>query len=168
MRQKRQVKAVNTDTAMTIKGTVAATCGALTALWGWFGWLLVALVGCMLLDYVTGSAAALRSGEWSSHAARDGIWHKLGTIVAVLVACILDMTVRLIVQNLTSVTLPFEYEVLFGPMVVIWSILTECGSLIENAAALGAPVPPWLGKVLAVLKDKVDDPVELAGREEKR
>lgn len=69
------------------KAAVAAVVGCLTALWGWFGWLVVAWVVCMLLDYGTGTAAALRAGEWSSKVARDGLWHKLGAVVAVLVAC---------------------------------------------------------------------------------
>ena len=39
------------------KAAVAAVVGCLTALWGWFGWLVVAWVVCMLLDYGTGTAA---------------------------------------------------------------------------------------------------------------
>ena len=37
------------------KAAVAAVLGCLTALWGWFGWLVVAWVACMLLDYATGT-----------------------------------------------------------------------------------------------------------------
>ena len=40
------------------KAAVAAVLGCLTALWGWFGWLVVAWVACMLLDYATGSVPA--------------------------------------------------------------------------------------------------------------
>ena len=76
-------------TLLGIKAAVAAGVAALTAVWGWFGWLVVAWVVCMLLDYGTGTAAALRAGEWSSKVARDGLWHKLGAVVAVLVAAIL-------------------------------------------------------------------------------
>ena len=78
------------------KAAVAAVLGCLTALWGWFGWLVLTWVGCMLLDYITGSAAALRAGKWSSAAARDGLWHKLGAIAAVLVSVILDGVIGLI------------------------------------------------------------------------
>ena len=46
------------------KAAVAAVLGCLTALWGWFGWLVVAWVACMLLDYATGTAAALKAGKW--------------------------------------------------------------------------------------------------------
>lgn len=53
------------------KAAVAAVLGCLTALWGWFGWLVVAWVACMLLDYATGTAAALKAGKWSCKAARE-------------------------------------------------------------------------------------------------
>lgn len=55
------------------KAAVAAVLGCLTALWGWFGWLVVAWVACMLLDYATGTAAALKAGKWSCKAAREGL-----------------------------------------------------------------------------------------------
>ena len=139
------------------KAAIAALCAALTALWGWFGWVVVAWIGCMLIDYATGSAAALRAGEWSSKSARDGIWHKLGSVMAVIVAGILDVVIGHLLGNLPGVELPFAYTVLLCPLVVIWYILTEAGSIIENAGALGAPVPEWLKKVIASLQDKVNE-----------
>ena len=62
------------------KAAVAAVLGCLTALWGWFGWLVVAWVACMLLDYATGTAAALKARKWSYKAAREGLWHKVGAM----------------------------------------------------------------------------------------
>nr|WP_300167141.1 phage holin family protein [uncultured Flavonifractor sp.] len=141
----------------TFKAALAALCAALTALWGWFGWVVVAWIGCMLIDYATGSAAALRAGEWSSKSARDGIWHKLGSVVAVIVAAILDVVIGHLLANLPGVELPFAYTVLLCPLVVIWYILTEAGSIIENAGALGAPVPGWLRKMIAALEQKVEE-----------
>lgn len=140
----------------SFKAAVAAVCAALTALWGWFGWLVVAWIGCMVLDYATGSAAALRAGEWSSKTARDGIWHKLGSVVAVIVAAILDTVIGHLLDNVPGMELPFTYTVLLCPLVVIWYILTEAGSIIENAGALGAPIPDWLTKMIASLGAKVD------------
>ena len=139
-----------------IKGTIAAVLGCLTALWGWFGWLVVAWVICMLLDYGTGTAAALRKGEWSSKVARDGLWHKLGEAVAVLVAAILDGVIGLILANVPALTLPFDYTVLLTVLVLVWYIMTELGSLVENAGSLGAPVPAWLRKAIAALESTVD------------
>ena len=140
----------------SFKAAVAAVCAALTALCGWFGWLVVAWIVCMIIDYATGSAAALRAGEWSSKSARDGIWHKLGSVVAVIVAAILDTVIGHLLDNVPGMELPFTYTVLLCPLVVIWYILTEAGSIIENAGALGAPIPAWLTKMIAALESRVD------------
>ena len=133
------------------KAAVAAVVGCLTALWGWFGWLVVAWVVCMLLDYGTGTAAALRAGEWSSKVARDGLWHKLGAVVAVL-----DGVIGLILANIPALELPFRYEVFASVLVLVWYIMTELGSIVENVGALGAPVPAWLRKAIAALESTVD------------
>ena len=149
-----------------IKAAIAGVLGCLTALWGWFGWLVVVWVLCMVLDYATGSAAALRAGEWSSKEARDGLWHKLGAIVAVLGAAILAGVVRLVLANLPALELPFEYTTLVSALVLVWYILTELGSIVENAGALGAAVPGWLARMIAALEDTVDQAAEDDGKTE--
>ena len=80
-----------TDHINGIKMAVAAIAGALTGLWGWMGWLVVGWIICMVLDYITGSAAAAKGGAWSSAKAREGIWHKTGMIVVVIVAAGADL-----------------------------------------------------------------------------
>lgn len=148
------------------KAALAAGIAVLTALWGWFGWLVVLFVGCMAVDYLTGSAAAMRRGEWSSASARDGIWHKAGSIVVVLVAGAADLLIGTMLGHLPGVTLPFEYTVLLCPLVVVWYTLTELGSIVENAVALGAPCPKWLEKILAAVKNSVDKAGDVAGGDE--
>ena len=123
--------------------------------------LTTALLACeghsLLFDCGEGTqAAALRAGEWSSKTARDGIWHKLGSVVAVIVAAILYTVIGHLLDNVPGMELPFTYTVLLCPLVVIWYILTEAGSIIENAGALGAPIPAWLTKMIASLGAKVD------------
>ena len=147
-----------------IKAAITAALAALTALWGWFGWLVVAWVFCMAVDYITGSAAACKAGKWSSALAREGIWHKAGCIFAVAAAGILDLVIGQILANLPGVALPFPYTVFLCPLVVVWYILTELGSIVENAGAMGAPVPGWLAKAVAALKDQVNDAA--GGRED--
>ena len=138
------------------KAAVAAVLGGLTALWGWFGWLVLAWLLCMALDYGPGTAAALRAGEWSSKVARDGLWHKLGAVVAVLVAAILDGVIGLILANIPALEMPFQYEVYVSVLVLVWYIMTELWSIVENIGALGAPVPAWLRKAIAALESTVD------------
>ena len=43
------------------------------------------------------------------------------------------------------------------PLVLAWYILTELGSILENAVKLGARVPKWLTKLLATVEHMVDD-----------
>lgn len=140
---------------LTIKALIAAVCGAFTAAFGWLGWLVVAWVACMALDWMSGSAAAASKGEWSSAEARAGIWHKLGMIVVVLVAALTDAVLSIAVANIP--VLGITYESLILPVVLVWYIFTELGSIAENAAALGAPVPESLLKLLAAGKDAAEN-----------
>ena len=90
--------------------------------------------------------------------ARAGLWHKLGSIVAMLVALLLDVALSAIINyGGLGFELPFTYKTAFLPLVAIWYIVTELGSITENAARLGAPVPKFLTDCLAKLKDKTDE-----------
>ena len=85
-----------------VKAAVAALCGAFTAAFGWLGWLVLAWAACMALDWLSGSAAAASRGEWSSAAARAGIWHKAGMVVVVCVAALTDLVLNVAVENLPA------------------------------------------------------------------
>lgn len=139
-----------------IKAAFAAAVGLLTGLWGWLGWLVVGWIGCMILDYITGSAAAGKAGNWTSAQAREGIWHKAGMIVVVIVAAGADLLIGIALEYLPILQLPIRYPGLICPVVLVWYIITELGSITENAVAMGAPVPSWLVKLLAASRDAVD------------
>lgn len=139
-----------------VKAAVLAALGLLTGLWGWLGWLVVGWIGCMALDYITGSMAAAKECHWSSAKAREGIWHKCGMIVVVIVAGGADLLIFLVLSNLPVLALPVQYPGLVCPMVLVWYIVTELGSMAENAAIMGAPVPGWLLRLLALSKNAVD------------
>lgn len=153
------------DRINAIKMGLTLVIGLLTGLWGWLGWLVVGWVLCMILDYITGSAAACASGRWSSAQARQGIWHKMGMVVVVIVAAGADLLVSIVLGHLPLVQLPFEYPGLVCPVVLVWYIITELGSVAENAVVMGAPVPSWLTKLLEIQKDAMDKAGEaLTGR----
>ena len=139
-----------------IKVAITALVGALSALWGGLGWLVVGWVACMAIDYISGSAAAAKAGEWSSATARDGIWHKAGMILVVVVSAIADAVLAEVVEHFPVVQLPFELSGLICSVVLVWYIFTELGSITENAMEMGAPVPGWLSRLLAAGKNAVD------------
>ena len=125
-----------------VKAVIAAACGAFTAAFGWLGWLVMA--------WLSGSAAAASRGEWSSAVARSGIWHKAGMLVVVIVAALTDAVLSIAVANLPG--LGITYQSLILPVVLVWYIFTELGSIAENAAHMGADVPDGLLKLLAAGK----------------
>lgn len=137
----------NDNFFLWIKAAIVALCGAFGAAFGWLGWLVVAWVGCMVLDWLSGSAAAAAQGDWSSARARAGIWHKAGMIAVVLVAAVTDKVLGMAVSHLPGLEL--DYGALVLPVILVWYIFTELGSIAENATEMGAPVPPWLTKLLA-------------------
>ena len=143
----------------TLKLALTALFAALGERLGWKGIMLVLLAASMALDYFTGTLAAKRRGEWSSKVAREGIFNKAGMILVALVAQIADITF-----SIATPMVPFFRGLpegsLFLPLVLAWYIITEIGSVLENAEKLGIPVPGWFLKAIAATKNRVDDRVE--------
>ena len=147
---------------MEWKAAVITAAGVLTGFWGWMGWLVVGWVLCMALDYITGAVAACINGNWSSQVAFHGIFHKLGAAVVVVAAAGLDMLLATALEQLPILDLPVEYKGMLCPVVLVWYLVMELGSICENAVAMGAPVPPFLKRLLAISRQAVD---ELGGDE---
>lgn len=133
------------ENLLTIKTAIVAGCTAIGTFLGWKGVMLIAWVIVMALDYLTGTLAACRDGEWSSSTARNGLWHKGGMIAVVFVAAITDWIMVLIAQY---VPIGIQWPGLILPLVLAWYIITELGSILENAVKMGANVPTWLVKLL--------------------
>ena len=136
------------------KGAMAAFCMSLGAFLGWQGIMALVWVGAMALDYLSGSMAACRAGEWSSAVAREGLWHKGGMILVVVVAAVADGAMTVLCANLP---MDMTWPGVVLPLVLAWYILTELGSILENAVKMGAAVPSWLVKLLKAGIKAVED-----------
>lgn len=143
--------------ALEIKLAIAAVFGFFTALWGWFGWLVVIWVASMATDWILGSWLGAKNNDWNSKRARDGIKGKGVMFFVVLVAGAVDLIIGMIEQQIPFIQLPFKYTVLLCPLVLVWYLVTELGSILENAVALGAPCPDFLKKILTILNSKIND-----------
>lgn len=144
----------NENIFLVIKGAIAAVAGMYSAAFGVVGCLALVWVACMAVDYISGSAAACKNGEWSSKVAREGIYHKGGMLLVVVVAAITDAAVHMAVESIPSIGI--NYSAVILPVVLVWYIFTELGSIVENAAAMGANVPEKLVKLLAAGKAAVE------------
>ena len=56
--------------------------------------------------------------------------------------------------------LDWRLDFLIASIVVIWLVINELISILENVAALGAPVPGFLQSLIKRLKVSVEDKVE--------
>lgn len=133
------------ENMMTVKTAIVAFFTALGAFLGWKGVMLMSWAAVMILDYISGTAAAIKDGQWCSATARQGLWHKGGMILVVVVSAIADIVMVIIAEY---VPIGIQWPGVMMPMVLAWYIVTELGSILENAVKLGANVPSWMVKLL--------------------
>lgn len=143
------------DKATEIKAAITAIIAFVTTLIGWKGIAVLIWLCCILLDYAAGTLAAKKEGNWSSAIARDGLWHKLGEIFAVMVAALCDIALGVVIES-TGIQLGFDISSFVTPIVLTWYILTELGSIIENCGKLGAPIPKWFKQYVDKAKNTID------------
>ncbi|MDE6746914.1 MAG: phage holin family protein [Oscillospiraceae bacterium] len=124
-----------------IKAILAAICALFGFLFGDRDGLMIALIGLIVMDYISGIIAAVVEKKLSSEVGAKGIAKKIFMLLIVAVANIVDINVIGEGHVLKSVT-------------VVFYIANECISLIENAGRLGVPVPKKLLDVLEQLKNK--------------
>ena len=155
-----------------MKASEPALQGAATIVLSWIAARLgvlfapvILLMIMMALDYVTGmlasKAEAIAHPEnpeygWSSRKGILGIIKKIGYVFLVVVAVSLD---HILVQAAAPLGFALP-RAIFGLLVTVWLVLNEMLSVVENAGRMGAPVPPWLARCVASLKDKIDQEAE--------
>lgn len=96
------------------------------------------------IDIITGIFKALYTGTYTSSIMREGLFHKLGEIIALFFASFCDYALPLL-----GVTLPFTVST----GVVIYIAVMETGSIIENLGIIN----PELGKYLSGIFEKIKD-----------
>ena len=119
-----------------------------TAVGGWLGYfvggwdgLLYALVGFVVLDYVTGVMCAISDHKLSSEVGFKGICRKVLIFALVGIGHILDTHV-------------FGETGVLRTAVIFFYISNEGLSLVENAAYLGLPIPGKMKNVLEQLHSR--------------
>ncbi len=131
-----------------IKAALTAFFAVMGTFLGWKGLMLLIWVAAMVMDYVSGTLAAHKNGEWDSTKAREGLMHKGGMILVVLLAMLFDACLALVAVNIP--VLHMTWPGVIFPVVLVWYIITEAGSVLENAIKMGAAVPEWLARGLKV------------------
>jgi toxin secretion/phage lysis holin len=124
---------------------------AFAAMGGWLGWalggmdgFLIALIAFVVADYATGVMRAILEKRLSSAIGMRGNFKKVLIFGMVAIGHILDT--RLVGTGAALRT-----------AIIYFFISNEGVSLLENAAAIGLPVPEKLKDVLMQLHGKPDE-----------
>ena len=136
-----------------IKGVITAT---LTAAAVYFHQLMgpvIVLAIVMAGDYVTGVASAWVTGTLSSRTGLLGFIKKLGYLVAVAVAVVVDYVIT---KAAAGTGMELGNNHIFALLVTIWFILNECLSILENLSEIGVPLPDFLIAVAKRLKKSAE------------
>ena len=135
----------------------AGAVGALAAYFNVLAVPLVVLVAVMLIDYVTGMAAASYTKQLNSRIGVMGIVKKAGYIALVAVGMVVDY---LITSALVQIGVNIQINYCFGMIITIWLIINELISILENLGELNIPLPKFLVDMIKSLKSKVEDKAE--------
>ena len=145
------------DTAKLLIAAVSA------ALWSYFKNLfapLVILIVVMVVDYISGVAAAWVRHELSSRTGLIGIVKKLSYLALVVAGCSIDYLVSILGEQLMGTEISIKA---IGLVVVCWLIINELISILENVAKQGGPVPPFLAGILVHLRETAEKQVPVSG-----
>jgi toxin secretion/phage lysis holin len=123
-----------------IKSIVSVGGAAVGYLFGGWSAILGVLLAFVILDYVSGVAAAGAVGELKSKVGMIGIARKVFIFAMVASGHLIDGILG--DAHLFRDTIAFFY------------LANELLSIIENGGKLGAPIPPVIQKAVEVLKGK--------------
>lgn len=101
---------------------------------------------CVTFDVLTGIIKALKLGRLKSRTLRDGLFGSVGELITLLL-CIIATSL-----------IPLVGTIVF--ILMLFMILKELYSIIENLVVIGVKFPTWLIKGLQVYTDQLDNGVK--------
>lgn len=137
-----------------VKAAISAAVGAACAYLGELAVPVIVLSCVMLIDYCSGLVKAWATGSISSRTGVIGILKKVGYLAVVATGMAVDWIVK---YGITAMGANFKVDFIFALPVIIWLVINECISILENVAECGAPVPDFLMKAIGKIKDKVEE-----------
>ena len=137
-----------------IKGSATAALAALGAYCGELMIPLAVLLAAMIADYISGMAKAWTTAQLSSRVGIIGIVKKLSYLLIVCAGMGVDWVIAT-AANAAGIDLGVTYFVAL--LVIIWLVINELLSIVENVAAMGVNVPKFLLKLIGHIKKRVED-----------
>ena len=139
---------------------------AFSAIFSWLGVLAVPvflLVGCNLIDYITGLLAAkYRDEAVSSYKGIRGIIKKVCMWLLIGVGWMMDVLLK---YTVTTVGLTIELPFIIATVVAVWLICNELISILENMIDIGVNIPPFLMPLVKRIKNQVEEKTDVVNEE---
>lgn len=110
-------------------------------------WVYVTVGVFIIFDVLTGLSKGIYLGELNSTKLRQGLFHKLSEIIAVVGSGLLE-------YGMIYVDLGIDFPIL--KVVVAYICVTELVSIVENLCILNPSLAKLFGPYLEKMKDKED------------
>lgn len=145
-----------------LKTLFTGLCTLLANQYGVIGPAMILFTFLMAIDYISGMLAAKAEAlthpgnkryGWSSKKGLIGIYKKIGYILTILVALCTDYV---IFSLLEKIGVRYNNTTLFGLLTLIWFIINELISILENAGRMGVKLPSFIINVLSEIKDDIE------------
>ena len=145
-----------------LKTLFTGCCTLLANQFGIIGPAMLLFIFLMAIDYISGMLAAKTEAlthpgnkryGWSSKRGLIGNYKKIGYILTVLVALCTDFIIFTLLEN---IGVHYNTGTLFGLLTLIWFIINELISILENTGRMGVKLPPFIINVLSEIKDDIE------------
>ena len=143
-------------TKLELKAAIAAPIALVGAYLQQLLFPLIVLVLMEVFDYISGMANAWKKKTLCSRVGIEGIVKKVLYFCIVLVGCVFDYLIYLLGNYMG---IPGPNGNFIGLLVIIWLIINEGISILENLGEMGLPSVPKLDSLLDHLKKNVESSV---------
>lgn len=121
---------------------------------GVLAWPILALVGCNIIDYITGLIASpYRQQDINSYKSIRGIAKKVCMWLLVLVGWIMDMLIQ---HTLAQAGIDVNIPCIVATLVAVWLATNEMISILENMVDIGVKIPPFLLPLIKHIRSSAD------------
>lgn len=113
------------------------------------------MVGCNIIDYITGlMASKYREEQISSYKGMRGIIKKVCMWLLVVVGAMIDALIKYAASTMgLSIQIPF----IVATLVAVWIVANEIISILENIIDTGVELPPFLMPIVKRIKKEVEE-----------
>jgi len=138
-----------------IKLTIIAVWSAFMSFLGVLAIPVLLLVGCNVIDYITGIIASkYRDEKLSSYKGIKGIIKKICQWLLILIGSWVDILIQ---YTIDSAGIDFKIPFVVSIVVAVWLVVNEMISILENMIDIGVDMPPFLMPIVKRIKKQTED-----------